>query len=152
VLNLNQAAATGRSTSGECTNCGRCVPVCPEDSLSFDLRPLIGRTTRCPMITRRGEHHESALFFGIAIASLFGLGATHAGDQAIDPDRMGLSPVSVFEIPAPDVFGFPDVAPGEAGTLPRGLPGAPPQIPHGRPISPSRWTGTGAWAATMTSK
>jgi len=70
------------------------------------------------------------LFFGVAIASLFGLGATHAGDQDQDPDRMGLSPVSVFESPAPYVIAFPDVEPGEAGTLPRGFPGAPPQIPH----------------------
>lgn len=70
------------------------------------------------------------LFFGMAIACVFGLGATQAGDQGIDPDSMGLSPVSVFEIPAPDVFGFPDIRPGDAGTLPRGFPGAPPQIPH----------------------
>ena len=70
------------------------------------------------------------VFLGVAIASVFGLGMPLAGDDAIDPDRMGLSPVSVFEIPAPDVFAYPDVAPGDAGTLPRGFPGAPPQVPH----------------------
>lgn len=70
------------------------------------------------------------VFLGVAIASVLGLGMPVAGDQGIDPDQMGLSPFSVFEIPAPDAFAYPDVKPGDAGTLPRGFPGAPPQIPH----------------------
>ncbi len=70
------------------------------------------------------------VFLGVAIASVFGLGVPLVGGQAIDPDQMGLSPFSVFEVPEPDVFAFPDTRPGDAGTLPRGFPGAPPQIPH----------------------
>jgi ferredoxin len=27
--------------SGECTNCGRCIAICPESSLSFTLRARI---------------------------------------------------------------------------------------------------------------
>jgi len=69
-------------------------------------------------------------FLGVAIASVFGLGAPLVGGQGIDPDQMGLSPFSVFEVPEPDVFAFPDTRPGHAGTLARGFPGAPPQIPH----------------------
>jgi ferredoxin-type protein NapH len=38
---LDQAAQAGMVRSGECTHCLRCVPICPEDSLSFDLRPFI---------------------------------------------------------------------------------------------------------------
>jgi ferredoxin-type protein NapH len=41
VLNLRKAAAAGMIASGECTNCGRCITICPEDSLHFDLRRLI---------------------------------------------------------------------------------------------------------------
>ncbi|MCP3958758.1 MAG: hypothetical protein GY719_12970, partial [bacterium] len=35
---LKQAARTGLIASGDCTNCGRCTPICPEGSLGFDLR------------------------------------------------------------------------------------------------------------------
>ncbi|AHE98133.1 nitrate reductase cytochrome c-type subunit [Thioalkalivibrio paradoxus] len=73
---------------------------------------------------------KSRAFPGIALLALFALSPAHAGDDALDPDRMGLSPVSVFEIPAPDAFTFPDTRPGSGETLPRGFPGAPPQVPH----------------------
>jgi ferredoxin-type protein NapH len=43
VLNLKKAAEAGMIASGECTNCGRCIPVCPEETLHFDLRGLIHR-------------------------------------------------------------------------------------------------------------
>ena len=70
------------------------------------------------------------VFLAMAVGGLWGLSAINAGDAVIDPDQIGLSPVSVFEIPAPDVFTYPEEAPGSVGILPRGFPGAPPQVPH----------------------
>lgn len=35
---LTAAARSGMIASGDCTNCGRCTPVCPEGSLKFGLR------------------------------------------------------------------------------------------------------------------
>jgi ferredoxin-type protein NapH len=38
VLNLKRLAQDGQVLSGECTNCARCIPVCPEQSLGFGWR------------------------------------------------------------------------------------------------------------------
>jgi nitrate reductase (cytochrome), electron transfer subunit len=73
---------------------------------------------------------KSRDLLGTAILALFALGPTHADDEAFDPDQMGLSPVSVFEIPTPEAFAYPDNRPGSGETLPRGFLGAPPQVPH----------------------
>ncbi len=73
---------------------------------------------------------KSRVLLGATLFGLFALGPTLAADQSLDPDRMGLSPMSVFEVPTPEVFTYPDTRPGSAGTLPRGFPGAPPQVPH----------------------
>ncbi|MEN8175919.1 MAG: 4Fe-4S binding protein [Pseudomonadota bacterium] len=40
---MKKASEAGLIASGECTNCGQCIPVCPEDTLAFNLRPLIQR-------------------------------------------------------------------------------------------------------------
>jgi len=40
-MNLKAASATGMIASGECTNCGRCITICPENTLQFDLRHFI---------------------------------------------------------------------------------------------------------------
>lgn len=56
VLNLKQAAAAGRITSGECTNCGQCISVCPEDTLSYDLRWLIDQHNR--QATQTQDHRR----------------------------------------------------------------------------------------------
>lgn len=50
--------------------------------------------------------------------------------QPIAPDSMGLSPGSVFEVPAPKVYTTKAGPPGQNRVLPRAYPGAPPQIPH----------------------
>jgi ferredoxin-type protein NapH len=41
VLNLKKLDERGYVFSGECSNCGRCTPLCPEGSLKFDFKPLI---------------------------------------------------------------------------------------------------------------
>jgi ferredoxin-type protein NapH len=38
VLNFRKAAESGMVTAGACTNCARCIPICPEDSLDFAWR------------------------------------------------------------------------------------------------------------------
>lgn len=43
---------------------------------------------------------------------------------------LSLSPVSVFDTPAPAVFEYRALDPKESGTLPRYWEGAPPQTPH----------------------
>jgi ferredoxin len=40
--------------SGECTNCGRCIAICPESSLRFDLRARIRGAA-----TRAAEHEST---------------------------------------------------------------------------------------------
>jgi nitrate reductase (cytochrome), electron transfer subunit len=69
------------------------------------------------------------VLMGIAFFGL--VGPLQADEQALNPDTMGLSPMSVFEIPTPEAFGYPDTRPGSGELLPRGFPGAPPQVPHG---------------------
>lgn len=69
--------------------------------------------------------------FATVLATLGMIGLLQAQATAeIDPERWGFSPTSVFYDPAPEVFSFSSVAPGEAGVLRRGFEGAPPQIPH----------------------
>ena len=41
MLNLKKLEERGYVFSGECSNCGRCTPICPEGSLRFDFKPLI---------------------------------------------------------------------------------------------------------------
>ena len=48
----------------------------------------------------------------------------------VKTNDMGLSKTSVFDTPAPKVYRYNTAAPGESKVLPRGYPGAPPQIPH----------------------
>lgn len=57
-------------------------------------------------------------------------GLSNADPAMILDDSLGLSPVSVFEVPVPQVFEYPTVEPKEAGVLPRYWDDAPPQVPH----------------------
>lgn len=66
----------------------------------------------------------------LAALSTFALGCFAVGDQAVLDDDLGLSPVSVFDTPAPKAFDYPDLDPNVAGVLPRAWEDAPPQIPH----------------------
>lgn len=68
-----------------------------------------------------------ALFCG-----LMGLvwGMTSADSDTILDDSLGLSHVSVFDVPSPEVFEYPTVDPKQSGTLPRYWEDAPPQVPH----------------------
>lgn len=71
--------------------------------------------------------------FIITAATVLGLGAMgalHAALDGLDMYDLGLSRTSVFDIPAPETFQFPQNDPGRIGVLPRGYEGAPPQIPH----------------------
>jgi nitrate reductase (cytochrome), electron transfer subunit len=72
----------------------------------------------------------SRALIGIAFVGLIGFGPIQADDQALDPDQWGLSPTSVFDVPTPEAFGYPDTRPGSSELLPRGFPGAPPMVPH----------------------
>jgi len=56
--------------------------------------------------------------------------AALGGATAFLDDSLGLSPVSVFDVPAPVAFEYRDLDPKQAGTLPRAWEDAPPQIPH----------------------
>lgn len=58
------------------------------------------------------------------------VGFSQAGQEAILDDSLGLSPVSVFDTPAPAAFEYRALDPKESGTLPRYWEGAPPQTPH----------------------
>lgn len=64
----------------------------------------------------------------VALAG-WALGIAQAGPVIIDDD-LGLSPVSVFDTPAPAAFEYRAMDPKEAGTLARYWDGAPPQTPH----------------------
>jgi ferredoxin len=37
VFDFKDCSARGFVAAGECTNCGECVAVCPENALRFDL-------------------------------------------------------------------------------------------------------------------
>jgi cytochrome c-type protein NapB len=66
------------------------------------------------------------------LACLILLAASNAALAAppVKPDSMGLSPGSVFDVPAPPVYAIKGGPPGQDAVLPRAYPGAPPQIPH----------------------
>ena len=68
-----------------------------------------------------------ALFCGV-----LGLACSlsNADPVTILDDSLGLSQVSVFEVPAPAVFEYRAVDPKESGVLPRYWEDAPPQVPH----------------------
>jgi nitrate reductase (cytochrome), electron transfer subunit len=69
-------------------------------------------------------HHSFAGFMLMA-ASYAAFAA-----QPISADSMGLSKTSVFDVPDPKAYHYNGAQPGENKVLPRGYPGAPPQIPH----------------------
>ena len=48
----------------------------------------------------------------------------------IQPNDTGLSKGSVFDIPTPKVYHYPNTPAGESKVLPRAYAGAPPQISH----------------------
>lgn len=64
------------------------------------------------------------------ITALSAAGVAWAGQEIIIDDQLGLSPVSVFDTPAPAVFEHRNLPPKESGILPRFWDGAPPQTPH----------------------
>lgn len=66
----------------------------------------------------------------LATLSTFALGSAALGDLALLDDSLGLSPVSVFDVPAPEAFEYLDTDPKVAGVLPRAWEDLPPQIPH----------------------
>lgn len=65
---------------------------------------------------------------GLGYGLSFGL--THADPVSILDDSLGLSPVSVFEVPSPQAFEYSLVDPKVSGVLPRYWEDAPPQVPH----------------------
>lgn len=56
--------------------------------------------------------------------------ASQATPTVIIDDKLGLSPVSVQDIPVPSAFDYPLTDPKESGVLPRSWEDAPPQVPH----------------------
>lgn len=68
------------------------------------------------------------LLTGIALIVVW-TGSAFAG-KAIPADSMGLSKESVFSVPTPKVYHYPETQPMQSKPLPRAYPGAPPQIPH----------------------
>jgi cytochrome c-type protein NapB len=70
---------------------------------------------------------KTALFSGLlGLAWSF----SNADPVVILDDSLGLSPVSVFNVPAPAVFEHRTLDPKESGVLPRYWEDAPPQVPH----------------------
>jgi len=65
-----------------------------------------------------------------AVAALAAFGLSNADQVVIVDDSLGLSPVSVYDVPVPAAFEYPTVDPKESGTLPRFWENAPPQVPH----------------------
>ena len=67
---------------------------------------------------------------------LAGVGLLVAGavpvfaDPSIPADSMGLSKISVFDVPTQPAYHYKGEFPGQNGVLPRAYPGAPPQVPH----------------------
>ena len=72
-----------------------------------------------------------ALFAGLGLLA-YGLatGMTTADSLEIDDDSMGLSPVSVLEVPVPAAFEHSMLDPKVSGVLERYWEDAPPQVPH----------------------
>lgn len=68
-----------------------------------------------------------ALFCGL-LGLAYGL--SNADPVTILDDSLGLSQVSVFEVPVPAVFEYRSMDPKESGVLPRYWDDAPPQVPH----------------------
>ncbi len=48
VLNIKRLNQDGQVLSGECTNCGRCIPVCSKGSLAFGWRLQAGSSVTLP--------------------------------------------------------------------------------------------------------
>jgi cytochrome c-type protein NapB len=65
-----------------------------------------------------------------AAAALTTVGMLNADQVEIIDDSLGLSRVSVFDVPVPDAFDYPSTDPKESGVLPRYWDDAPPQVPH----------------------
>ena len=68
--------------------------------------------------------------FFLCIALMAGGMSTTFAAQPIKADNTGLSKTSVFDVPEPKVYHYGNAQPGQSKVLPRGYPGAPPQIPH----------------------
>lgn len=68
-----------------------------------------------------------ALFSGL-LGLAYGL--SNADPVMILDDSLGLSQVSVFEVPVPAVFEYSMLDPKASGVLPRYWEDAPPQVPH----------------------
>lgn len=68
----------------------------------------------------------AALGLGLGL----GDGLSHADPLAILDDSLGLSPVSVFDVPSPQAFEYSALDPKASGVLPRYWQDAPPQVPH----------------------
>jgi cytochrome c-type protein NapB len=66
----------------------------------------------------------------VASLAAFTVACSATGDLAVLDDSLGLSQVSVFDVPAPAAFEYRDLDPKVAGVLPRAWEEAPPQIPH----------------------
>jgi cytochrome c-type protein NapB len=65
-----------------------------------------------------------------AAAALAAFGLSNADPVVIIDDSLGLSPVSVYDVPVPQAFSYPSTDPKESGVLPRYWEDAPPQVPH----------------------
>ncbi len=65
----------------------------------------------------------------VLFAALMTVGMSHAA-PAIKTESMGLSKTRITDVPEPRVYHYKDAAPGQSKLLPRGYPGAPPQVPH----------------------
>jgi cytochrome c-type protein NapB len=71
-------------------------------------------------------------FKTVLFSGLLGLAwsFSNADPVVILDDSLGLSPVSVFEVPVPSAFEHSKLDPKESGVLPRYWEDAPPQVPH----------------------
>jgi cytochrome c-type protein NapB len=72
---------------------------------------------------------KRTIVLGLACLGLVGLSTGHAG-QGIEASSMGLDKSSVFAVPSPRPFEYPQGFPGRNQQQTPAFPGAPPQIPH----------------------
>ena len=78
----------------------------------------------------RNLHISMATRVAACLALLATASCSSLSGSGIKDSNMGLSKTSVFDTPVPRAYQYNAAAPGESELLPRGYPGAPPQISH----------------------
>jgi cytochrome c-type protein NapB len=80
---------------------------------------------------RRMKIHNLSAYARISGGTVLFLACSLAiAAPAVKDKDMGLSKTSVFDSPVPKAYHYGALPPGKSEVLPRGYPGAPPQIPH----------------------